>query len=173
MICPFSKYKKTAHFEKTKISPSLIVIHYTQTFSIQKAFSILQKRKLSAHFVLDELGKIVQLVDTENKAWHAGKSRFKGKENLNNSSIGIELVNPGFVENKDQWNFGYTNCLGKKWGNWPHVQIRSLCKLLAWLQKNHPECVDIVGHSDISPGRKIDPGPIFPWEKIKRYMTLQ
>jgi len=173
MICPFSKYKKTAHSEKTKILASVVVIHYTQTFSIQDALSILDARKLSAHFILDEKGRVIQLVDTEKKAWHAGESSFQGRKNLNDFSIGVELVNPGLLKDKARWAFGYENHLGQDWGNWPDSQIKSLCKLLTWIKKNHPGCIDVVGHSDVSPGRKIDPGPIFPWGKVKKHMTSQ
>jgi len=173
MIYPFSKYKKTPHFEKTKILASVVVVHYTQTFSIQDALSILNTRKLSAHFILDEKGEVMQLVDTEKKAWHAGESSFQGRKNLNDFSIGIELVNPGFLKDETLWSFGYKNHLGKDWANWPDAQIKSLCKLLTWIKKNHTTCVDVVGHSDVSPGRKIDPGPIFPWEEIRKHMISQ
>ena len=173
MICPFSKYQKTPHFEKTKILASVVVIHYTQTFSLQDALSILDTRKLSAHFILDKKGGIIQLVDTEEKAWHAGESSFRGRKNLNDFSIGIELVNPGFLKDETQWSFGHRNHLGKNWANWPDSQIKSLCTLLTWIKKNHSACADVVGHSDVSPGRKIDPGPTFPWGKVRKHMISQ
>tara|TARA_B100000029_G_scaffold145280_1_gene140475 strand:- start:1994 stop:2518 length:525 start_codon:yes stop_codon:yes gene_type:complete len=167
MICPFSKFKKTRNYARTIIDPDLIVIHYTETFTAKEALLVLEKRKLSAHFVISPFGKVIQLVDTSYKAWHAGKSCFKDRRNVNDFSIGVELVNPGFLKDGKKWKSGYTKHLDKKWANWPEQQIQTLTKLISWIQKQHPKCLNVVGHSDIAPERKIDPGPIFPWFKLK------
>ena len=112
------------------------------------------KYKVSSHFLISQSGKVYRLVEDNRIAWHAGKSRWGKYKNLNKNSIGIELVNKGH-------RFGYTNFKKK--------QLSSLIKICNKLIKKYKiKKVNIVGHSDISPLRKIDPGEKFPWEKLAR-----
>ena len=113
------------------------------------------KFKVSCHYLIGRKGKIVQLVKDKYAAWHAGKSKWKRFSNLNNNSIGIELVNKGH-------KYGYQNFSNK--------QISSLIRLCKNLKKKyliHAE--NFLGHSDIAPLRKIDPGEKFPWEKLSKH----
>ena len=115
--------------------------------SIDPFFDKIKNLKVSSHFVIDRLGNLVQYVSTDNSAWHAGDSVWNGRTNCNDFSIGIEL------EGSD--NIQYTN-----------PQYEKLNELIDCLSKKYP-IKDIVGHSDIAPNRKTDPGVAFQWNKIK------
>jgi len=135
-------------------SIKFIVIHYTGMQSERESIKRLcnPKYKVSSHFLINQKGKVYRLVEDNRIAWHAGKSRWGKYKNLNKNSIGIELVNKGH-------RFGYTNFKKK--------QLSSLIKICNKLIKKYKiKRRNIVGHSDISPLRKIDPGEKFPWEKL-------
>ena len=113
------------------------------------------KYKVSCHYLINRKGKIIQLVKDKNIAWHAGKSKWKKITDLNKDSIGIELVNKGY-------EFGYQNFSPK--------QIKSLIRLCKNLKKKYfIKKENFLGHSDIAPLRKIDPGKKFPWKKLSKY----
>ena len=108
------------------------------------------RSKVSSHFLINRNGKVYRLVNDNKIAWHAGKSSWGKYKNLNNNSIGIELVNKGH-------KFGYTNFKKK--------QISSLIKICKSLIKKYKiKKKNVIGHSDIAPLRKIDPGEKFPWK---------
>ena len=145
---------------KTKIRSNkgikIIVIHYTGMQSEVDALNRLTdfKSKVSCHYLINEKGKIISIVPDNYTAWHAGKSRWGKLSSLNKSSIGIELVNPGH-------NFGYKK-FGKK-------QISALIQLIKKLIKKYNiNKQNIVGHSDIAPLRKKDPGEKFPWKILAK-----
>ena len=133
-----------------------LIIHYTGMQSLRASLSrLLSKRhQVSCHYVIDRKGKIFKMVDENRIAWHAGKSKWKQFKNLNKSSIGIELENKGH-------KFGYQK--------FPSKQINVLINLCLLLKKKYriKDC-NILGHSDIAPLRKLDPGEKFPWFKLKR-----
>ena len=131
-----------------------LILHYTAMESCQDALEHMckKKNKVSAHFLISKKGEIFYLVDLKKRAWHAGKSYWKGLINLNSSSIGIEIDNSGHHIFNENYNY---------------LQIKSLCKLIKKLIKEYkirPE--NVLGHSDIAPFRKIDPGEKFPWKKL-------
>ena len=107
------------------------------------------KSKVSSHFLINQDGKVYRMTQDNQIAWHAGKSCWGNYKNLNKNSIGIELVNKGH-------RFGYTNFTKK-----PILSLVKICKTLIKRYKIKKKY--IVGHSDISPLRKIDPGGKFPW----------
>jgi N-acetylmuramoyl-L-alanine amidase len=110
--------------------------------------------KVSAHYCVDEDGTIFSLVDESKRAWHAGKSRWRGISDVNSASVGIEIVNPGH-------EFGYRN--------FPDAQMDALVPLVAEVKARHGiGRGDVVGHSDVAPARKEDPGELFPWEMLAR-----
>ena len=134
-----------------------VIIHYTGMQSEIESIKRLKdlKKKVSCHYLINRKGKIIQMVKDENVAWHAGKSKWKNFVDLNNNSIGIELVNKGH-------QFGY-QVFSKK-------QISSLIKLCVNLKKKYSiKKENFLGHSDIAPLRKMDPGEKFPWEKLSKY----
>ena len=131
-----------------------LVIHYTGMKTAEEALNRLQdgEAKVSAHYFIDEEGEVIQLVQEKNRAWHAGVSSWRGRENVNDFSIGIELVNPGH-------EFGYKH--------FEEPQMNALIKLCKEIMERHPiESQNVVGHSDIAPDRKEDPGEFFEWERL-------
>ena len=141
--------------QKNKIK--FVVIHYTGMQSEIVSLKRLTDKhsKVSAHYFIGKNGKIVQLVKENKVAWHAGKSKWKKFRNLNKYSVGIELANKGH-------EFGYER-FSKK-------QINSLIILCLKLKRKYKlENLDFLGHSDIAPLRKIDPGEKFPWERLSKF----
>ena len=142
---------------KIKRDIKFVIIHYTGMQSEIESIKRLKnpKHKVSCHYLINRKGKIIQMVKDRNIAWHAGKSRWKKFINLNKNSIGIELVNKGH-------KFGYQKFTG--------LQINSLIRLCKNLKKKYSIKKDnFLGHSDIAPLRKIDPGEKFPWKKLSHY----
>ncbi len=114
--------------------------------------------KVSAHYVVEEDGQVFQLVDEDKRAWHAGVSEWQGETNLNSASIGIEIVNGGHDwPDKDGGLPGY-----------PDVQIKAVTGLCKDILKRRGG-LTVLGHSDIAPARKQDPGEHFPWEFLAAY----
>jgi len=131
-----------------------VIIHYTGMRSLQSAVERLLSKKyeVSSHYLISRTGKIIQLVKDNNIAWHAGISNWFKYKNLNNNSIGIELENKGH-------QYGYQD--------FPSKQIVQLIKILKILKRKFKiKNINITGHSDIAPNRKIDPGEKFPWKKL-------
>ncbi|MDC3171784.1 N-acetylmuramoyl-L-alanine amidase [Pelagibacteraceae bacterium] len=147
--------KPSPNFElKAKRRIKYIIIHYTNLPSTQSSLKYLlnKKNKVSAHYLLDQKGNIYSLVNEKDIAWHAGTSSWKADKLLNKKSIGIELQNTGIAGNYEEF---------------PNQQISQLEKLILELQnKYNISNANILGHSDISPDRKIDPGPKFPWQRL-------
>ena len=110
-------------------------------------FETIKDLKVSAHFLIKRTGELIQFVSCHNRAWHAGESSWKGMSNCNDFSIGIELE-------------------GTEIQPYEEIQYKVLLNLLVQLKKEY-NIIDIVGHSDIAPHRKTDPGPSFDWNKIK------
>ena len=134
-----------------------VIIHYTGMQSEIDSLKRLKnpKSKVSCHYLINRKGKIIQMVEEKDIAWHAGKSKWNKFNNLNFNSIGIELVNRGH-------KFGYQN--------FPKTQIKTLIALCKNLKKKYRiKNENFLGHSDIAPIRKIDPGEKFPWEKLSKY----
>jgi len=141
---------------RSKKSIKAIVIHYTGMQSERESLKKLCdfRSKVSCHYLINQKGKIFRLVRDRNIAWHAGKSCWLKYRNLNKNSIGIELINKGH-------RFGYTNYTSKQIS-----QLIILCNFL--IKKYKISEKNIVGHSDIAPTRKIDPGEKFPWQLLSK-----
>lgn len=139
-----------------------IVIHYTGMPTAAEALARLcdgspeaqERGRVSCHYLIEEDGKIYSLVDDKNRAWHAGVSYWRGRTGLNDTSIGIELVNEGHDGNYKVF---------------PRAQLDALVYLCKQLCEHHPiKQENIVAHSDIAPGRKIDPGEKFNWRYLAK-----
>ncbi len=142
------------NFDARALPVSMIVLHYTGMPDAEGAIARLcsPEARVSAHYVIKEDGEILQLVDEEVRAWHAGKSYWRGVTDINSASVGIEIVNPGH-------EFGYRL--------FPDEQIAALIPLVADIKARHGiGRGNIVGHSDIAPTRKEDPGELFPWDAL-------
>ena len=134
----------------------LIILHYTGMQSKIESIKRLidPKFKVSCHYLIDRKGLVIKLVDENKIAWHAGKSKWKHFVNLNKNSIGIELVNKGH-------EFGYEKFTNK--------QLKKLISLCLHLKKKYKiKETNILGHSDIAPLRKKDPGENFPWHRLSK-----
>ena len=132
----------------------MLVLHYTGMESAEAALARLcdAEAKVSAHYMIDEEGTTYRLVPEERRAWHAGVSTWEGERNVNGCSIGIELVNPGH-------EFGYRA--------FPEPQMSALVPLLrAILFRHRIPAWRVLGHSDVAPERKQDPGELFDWGRL-------
>ena len=129
----------------------MLILHYTGMQSAQAALDRLRDpaARVSAHYVVNEDGAVWRLVAERRRAWHAGVSHWRGHSTLNDRSIGIEIVNPGH-----EW--GYL-CF-------PALQMAAVCDLCLAVLGRHPiPARNVIGHSDVAPDRKQDPGELFDW----------
>jgi N-acetylmuramoyl-L-alanine amidase len=153
--------RPSPNFDERALPVSMIVLHYTGMPDAEGALDRLtsSEAKVSAHYCIKEDGEVIQLVDEDKRAWHAGKSYWRGITDINSASVGIEIVNPGH-------EFGYRP--------FPDEQIASVIPLVADIKDRHGITRgNIVGHSDIAPARKEDPGELFPWAALaKRRLAL-
>lgn len=137
-------------------TPDMILLHYTGMESGEAALDRLCDNcaEVSSHYLVFEDGRIMQLVAEQQRAWHAGASSWKGESDINSLSIGIEIVNPGHeIAIVD----------------YPAKQIAAVIALCRDIVRRH--CVPaarILAHSDVAPGRKLDPGEHFPWDELHR-----
>jgi N-acetylmuramoyl-L-alanine amidase len=142
------------NFDARTAPPDILVLHYTGMKTGPEALDRLRdpEAKVSSHYMVEEDGRIFRLVPEERRAWHAGASFWKGERNINGVSIGVEIVNPGH-------EFGYRP--------FPDVQIAAVIALVADIRSRWTIGDDrIVGHADVAPGRKDDPGELFPWKRL-------
>jgi len=144
------------HDSRDGASVSMLVLHYTGMVSAEAALSRLcdPAAKVSAHYTIDEDGTVFAHVPEARRAWHAGMATWAGATDINARSIGIELVNPGH-------EFGYRD--------FAEDQIASLTTLCHSILMRHPiPSWRVLGHSDVAPARKEDPGELFPWERLAK-----
>ena len=132
----------------------MVVIHYTGMRSAKAAVARLcdPEAGVSAHYVIDEDGSVIRLVGEAKRAWHAGQAWWRGEADINARSIGVELVNPGH-------EFGYRA--------FPEAQMSALEGLAHAILGRHPIAArNVVGHADVAPRRKRDPGELFDWQRL-------
>lgn len=144
------------NFDERQLPIDMIVLHYTGMIDAESAIERLcdPEAKVSAHYLVKEDGDIVRLVPEEKRAWHAGKAHWRGVADVNSASIGIEIVNPGH-------DHGYRP--------FPEAQIEALVPLVADIKDRYAITRgNVVGHSDVAPLRKRDPGELFPWHRLAR-----
>lgn len=182
------------------ITPSYLIIHYTAGDTASSAIDWFKSvppanpDRIAAHIVVDTDGTITQLVPFNRRANHAGYSNWNGTSGMNIYSIGIEIVNPGFVEKLSDGTFKrritktsskiypastaskiiqtkhkhkfWTDKENEYWFKFPQAQLKAVYELSKTLI-NHYHLINAIGHDDISPARKPDPGPAFPWDDFK------
>ena len=144
------------NFDDRTLPITMIVLHYTGMRDAESAIQRLTdpEAKVSAHYLVAEDGTILRMVDEAKRAWHAGQSHWRGITDVNSASIGIEIVNPGHEH-------GYRP--------FPEEQIDALLPLVAEIKERYDiGRGDVVGHSDIAPKRKQDPGELFPWSRLAK-----
>jgi N-acetylmuramoyl-L-alanine amidase len=136
--------------------PDMLLLHYTGMESAEGALDWLTREEsgVSCHYLIDEEGRIAQLVRESERAWHAGQSRWEGETDLNSCSIGIEIHNPGH-------DFDYPD--------FPDAEMRAVEALSLDILSRHAIAPHrVLAHSDVAPGRKRDPGEKFDWERLAR-----
>lgn len=150
---------KCSNFDERTLPVSLIVLHYTGMESGEAARERLQdeESKVSAHYIVNEDGGILQLVNEHARAWHAGVSEWRGETNINSASIGIEIVNGGHDFPTSDGSLPA----------FPAKQIDAVIALIKDIYARNGE-LELVGHSDIAPARKQDPGEHFPWKALSK-----
>jgi N-acetylmuramoyl-L-alanine amidase len=148
--------RPSPNFDVRRHPVSLVVLHYTGMQSAAEALDRLTDpdAKVSAHWVVAEDGQIISLVEEANRAWHAGKAWWRGITDVNSASIGIEIVNPGH-------EFGYRP--------FPDEQMAAVETLVAAaVARFGIDPSNVIGHSDVAPTRKDDPGELFDWQRLAR-----
>ena len=149
--------RPSPNFDARMLPVTMLVLHYTGMIDAASAIARLcdPVAKVSAHYVVDESGGVMALVGEGDRAWHAGRSHWRGIADVNSASIGIEIVNPGHEH-------GYRP--------FPEPQMAALLPLVAGIVARHGIAPgNVVGHSDIAPTRKEDPGELFDWDRLARH----
>lgn len=148
------------NFGERTLPISMVVIHYTEMKPVETALARMcdPDASVSAHYCITEEGEVIRLVPENRRAWHAGASYWRGIPDVNSASIGIELDHPGHAPE----NGGYRG--------FAEAQIDALIPLLARIVKQYDiPRANIVGHSDVAPMRKVDPGELFPWDRLAQH----
>jgi N-acetylmuramoyl-L-alanine amidase len=138
------------------LTPSMLILHYTGLPTVEKSLEILSRPdcKVSCHYVVDETGRVIQMVPENMRAWHAGLSVWRGEMDINSASIGIEIQNPGHAH-------GYPE--------FPEEQMKAVLALSKDISERHGIASHrVLAHSDVAPARKIDPGEKFDWSYLAR-----
>ena len=145
------------NFDERALPVTMVVLHYTEMEGAEAALAKMCDResKVSAHYLISEGGEVIRLVEEVKRAWHAGVSYWRGLRDINSAAIGIELDHPGHLH-------GY-----RKFSD---AQFEALVPLLHRIVTTHDiPRANVLGHSDVAPARKIDPGELFPWDRLARY----
>lgn len=178
-----------------RITPKLIIIHYTAGGSLNSSWNALDRSGLSAHLLIDRDGTIVQMGDFNRRTNHAGKSQWNSLSWLNNHSIGIEVCNYGWLPKQGDGVFKRTKAQGATpafsadqvivashkngwpkdfgWEIYPDVQLEAAEAVCRALVAAYSSITDIVGHDEVSPERKQDPGPAYPITDLRLLVDPQ
>lgn len=161
------------------LKPRVIVLHYTggQSFvGAERTLTTKDDRYVSAHLIVGRAGEVVQTVAFDRQAYHAGESSWHGLKRLNSSSIGIEIVNPGWkrpgfpgwptkrMAHKHGGSF-------RDWYLYTDAQYQACAEVCLAIMDHYQSISDVVGHDDIAPGRKSDPGPAWDWAKFRSLLA--
>jgi N-acetylmuramoyl-L-alanine amidase len=144
------------NFNERQLPISVLVLHYTGMEDAASAIAWLRNpaSKVSCHYLVAEDGQVLRMVPEDKRAWHAGRGSWRGIQDVNSASIGIEIVNPGH-------EFGYRP--------YPEAQMSALIPLIADIVRRHKiPPANVIGHSDVAPERKQDPGELFDWARLAK-----
>ncbi|TLX62207.1 N-acetylmuramoyl-L-alanine amidase [Stutzerimonas nosocomialis] len=149
-----TRHSSTGHDSRVQY----IIVHYTSA-DLERSLALLGGNDVSTHYLIGQSpATIYRMVDEDRRAWHAGESEWQGRTWLNATSIGIELINLGYQEGPDG---------SRLWYPFGEEQVDALVVLLKDIMQRHGlKPGAIIGHSDIAPQRKVDPGPMFPWKRL-------
>ena len=155
-MIPAIREKPSPNHDERGEPVDMLILHYTGMQTAQAAIDRLRDpdARVSSHYVVDEDGAVLRLVSEDRRAWHAGVSYWRGHTTLNGRSIGIEIVNPGH-----EWRYR----------DFPVLQMAAVCDLcLSILSRHKIPARNVIGHSDVAPDRKEDPGEKFGWQDLAR-----
>lgn len=157
------------------IMPTVVLVHYTASAGFLGAESTLTTKDdnyVSAHLLIDRDGRTEQMVPFDTQAYHAGESNWGGRTHVNAFSFGIELVNPGYSREGVSPPWPTQKARHKSggpvrdWYTYPDAQISALNGVIAALFEAYASLQVVIGHDDVAPKRKLDPGPAFPWGAV-------
>lgn len=152
----FQFFSKSPKYEPRAdgMEPYILLMHYTGMKTAEAAIDRLTDPEsgVNVHYIVEENGKVHDIVPEDKRAWHAGVSFWKEEDDINSASIGIEIINPGH-------EFGYRE--------FPQEQMDALLTLSKQIMKRH-DITYVIGHSDVAPERKQDPGELFDWEFLAK-----
>lgn len=177
------------HYWKGRTTTESLILHYTANESLQAAVDLMRARGVSAHYIVGRDGETRRLVRERDRAWHAGQSAWNGRDQVNQRSIGIEMVNFGWGDALEQGRLRRVDedglvqlaeappapavvddrpaTAGYRWAAYPEPQLLAVLELVvAILKRTAIDPTQVVGHEHIAPGRKRDPGPAFPWPRV-------
>lgn len=172
------------------LNPDSIIIHFTAGSSLESAINTFKDplRKVSAHLIVGRNGEVVQMVPFNVIGWHAGKSAYQGRTGFNKFAIGIEIVNAGMLTKRDNLYYAWfgtaypasevvfarhrNETLPKYWHRFTDVQIETVRELCRVILRTYNISL-ILGHEEISPDRKVDPGPAFPLDTMRAQLAGQ
>jgi N-acetylmuramoyl-L-alanine amidase len=168
---PGIKYKldKSVNTPNQDSRAQFLVLHYT-ALPLEKSLKVLAGTgtNVSAHYLVPDAPKstgrfeVYRLAPEERRTWHAGVSFWYGTRLLNSASLGIETVNLGYPESDHGLPL-----MQRRWYPFPAAQVEVIAQLIQdIIKRHHIKPVNVVGHSDVAPGRKVDPGPLFPWHEL-------
>ena len=162
----------------------MLVMHYTAGPTVDDCIEIFRNpdRSVSCHYIVGLGGEVIQMVHDQDCAWHCGLSSWEGQEKCNSRALGIEIVNWGRLERKGTEYYAWPDEYGQPysglppayseggwWAPYPERQIDGVVALsMLLIDTHHIPLKNVVGHSEIAPGRKIDPGPLFPWADVRK-----
>ena len=175
------------HHWKGRKRTDCLVLHYTANESLAEAVDLMRARGVSAHYIIGTDGEARRLVRERDRSWHAGQSAWNGHDQVNQFSIGIELVNFGWGDAVEDGKLRRLEdgapkyaaaapvavrddrpaSQGYLWAEYPEAQLAVLLELvIAVVKRNKIDPTHVIGHEHVAPGRKRDPGPAFPWHRV-------
>ena len=174
---PFPVVDEPARYQESRINH--LVLHFTAEH-FERSLELLAgqgESRVSVHYLVPEPGdasyphgnlRIYRLVPEERRAWHAGRSYWSGTTSLNDSSIGIEVVNRSTCVNDPEEDEATPEGQDCSWYDYPDAQVELVIRLASDILRRNKDIapVDVIGHGDIAPTRRVDPGPLFPWRRL-------
>jgi len=180
------RYAQAADQGGVLVDPLYVMFHYTGGTNDSAALVTLTRKDdnyVSPHVIVERDGDVIQCVRFDRQAWHAGQSAWQGRKRLNHCAFGIELVNPGYERpelgklDPSKWPtveaFHKHGGVKRKWYRYSPAQLESAVRVATALFRYYGSVRECVGHDDVARGRKLDPGPAFPWWWVRNEIRVR